>query len=212
MDLSDYLEEIKKIELLDGEGEACLWRDYKECGDLKARQRLIESYQPLVFKAVMPFKETRNVMDVVQEGTVGLIESVENYDHRRGVAFSLYALHRIRGRMIDFLRKDGRGNLTYIDSSMYNGESDFLFWGSLADDGASTEEIAEERLLTEKLKEALHKLPLKEQQVLNGVYLDDCQPKQMAEQMSVSTSHIYRLQKQGIRRIRGIMSKFMQHW
>lgn len=212
MELGDYLEEIKKIELLNAEAEASLWQLYKECDDQKARQVLIESYQPLVFKAVAPFKSAETVMDIVQEGTVGLIEAVENYDYRRGVAFSLYAFHRIRGRMLNFIRKEGAGNLTYIDSSMYNGESDFMPSSHLIDDSVNIEKMAEERFLARELKNAMHKLPFKEQQVLNGVYLHDRQPKQMAEQMAVSTSHIYRLQKQGIRRIRGIMSKFMQHW
>lgn len=50
-------------------------------------------------------------MDVVQEGTVGLIEAAESYDHRRGVAFSLFAVHRIRGRMMDWLAAEAKGGV-----------------------------------------------------------------------------------------------------
>lgn len=212
MELNDYLNEIKKIELLELEKEADLWQAYKIKNDQNARQILIESYQPLVFKAIAPFKSAPNVMDIVQEGTVGLIEAVENYDYERGVAFSLYALHRIRGRMLNFIHKESTGNLTYIDSTMYNEESNSLCDVNIMDTAVNIEEQTEKNFLVSELKSALNKLPLKEQQVLSGVYLNEQEPKQMAEKMAVTTSHIYRLQKQGIRRIRGIMSKFMQHW
>ena len=212
MELNDYLNEIKKIQLLETEKEADLWRAYKMKNDQNARQILIESYQPLVFKAIAPFKSAQNVMDIVQEGTVGLIEAVENYEYERGVAFSLYALHRIRGRMLNFIHKESTGNLTYIDSTMYNEESNSLCDINIVDGAVNIEEQTEKNFLVSELKSALNKLPFKEQQVLSGVYLNEQEPKQMAEKMAVTTSHIYRLQKQGIRRIRGIMSKFMQHW
>lgn len=50
-------------------------------------------------------------MDLVQEGIIGLIEAVEKFDHERGVAFSLYAIHRIRGRMLNFMGKKPKGTL-----------------------------------------------------------------------------------------------------
>jgi len=55
-------------------------------------------------------------------------------------------------------------------------------------------------------------LPANEQTVLSGVFLQDLEPKQLAESLDMSISHIYRLQKQGIRRVRGMLSKFMQNW
>lgn len=51
--LEDYLQELQKITLLQPEEEAALWQAYKEGGDAGARSRLIEQYQPLVFKEAM---------------------------------------------------------------------------------------------------------------------------------------------------------------
>ena len=49
MQLADYLKELRKVKTLDLEEEQALWAAFKERGDEGARQRLIESYQPLVF-------------------------------------------------------------------------------------------------------------------------------------------------------------------
>ena len=54
MRLDDYMKELNEVSLLSAEEEAALWRAFKERGDQQARRRLIESYQPLVFKQALP--------------------------------------------------------------------------------------------------------------------------------------------------------------
>lgn len=51
--LDDYLKELQKITLLEPDEERALWQAYKDNGDMMARSRLIEQYQPLVFKETM---------------------------------------------------------------------------------------------------------------------------------------------------------------
>ena len=111
MQLDRYISELNKVKLLAYSEEQELWQAYKEQGSQQARSRLIESYQPLVFKTAEAFLKLDNIMDVIQEGTVGLIEAVECYDYTRGVAFSIFAVHRIRGRMYNFLKKEDRADI-----------------------------------------------------------------------------------------------------
>lgn len=212
MELSGYLKELKKIKMLTIEEEALLWQQYKINQDMKAREILIESYQPLVFKAVMQVKVTENVMDIVQEGTVGLIEAVESYDHERSVAFSLYALHRIRGRMLNFLQKEGNVALTYIDRPMYNGDNVTTLGENIIDSAPAVSKQVEQSFLVDQLNHAIQRLPEKEQLVLQSVYLKNQEVKEVAEMLELSTTHIYRLQKRGIKRIRGMLSNLMKHW
>lgn len=212
MELSEYLKELKKIKMLNIEEETKLWREYKINQDIKARQVLIESYQPLVFKAVMQLKVNDNVMDIVQEGTVGLIEAVENYNHERSVAFSLYALHRIRGRMLNFLQKEGGVELTYIDKPMYNGDNVTTLGENIIDLAPTVSNQVEQSFLVDQLNHAIQRLPEKEQLVLQSVYMKDQDVKEVAESLDLSTTHIYRLQKRGIKRIRGMLSNLMKHW
>ena len=212
MILNQYLNELKKIKLLSREEEENLWRGYKEKQNIDCRRKIIENYQPLVFKATTGWRlDETLIMDMVQEGTVGLIEAVENYDHHRGVAFSLYALHRIRGRMLNYLEREGKSNLLSIDSTLSNEHNSTLS-DVLVDAGAEVAGLAERNFLVEQVKNAMERLPVNEQAVLSGVFLEDREPKQLAESLDMSISHIYRLQKQGIRRVRGMLSKFMQHW
>ena len=200
MRLEEYLRELNKIEILSPPQEAALWRAFKEDCDAGARRALISAYQPLVFKNALPYRGLDIIMDIIQEGTVGLIEAVESYDHRRGVAFSLFAVHRIRGRMMSFLKKEGATALACMAKER------------IADPGASVAEQAEEHELSARLWEALKRLPQKERLVLEQVCIGSAAVQEVAEQLKVSPSHIYRLQKTGIRRIRGMMSRFMQHW
>ncbi len=213
MILQQYLKELKKINLLSREEEETLWLQYKEHHDVQCRSTLIEHYQPLVFKAMTSWRfDDRIAMDLIQEGTVGLIEAVEKYDHHRGVAFSLYALHRIRGRMLNYMEREGKLSLLSIDSPLSDSSEDSTFGDLLVDRRAEVSTQAEHNYLVEQVKNAMGRLPSNEQAVLSGVYLEEREPKQLAESLDMSISHIYRLQKQGIRRVRGMLSKFMQNW
>lgn len=209
MRFEDYVKELNKVELLEPNEENALWYALKE-GDEAARRKIIQAYQPLVFKQAVPYRTHEGIMDIVQEGTVGLIEAVETYDVERGVAFSLFAVHRIRGRIINFLRKEAtNGKLTSIDADFEEGRSTLEL---IAAPGETVAELAEANELKVRVREALSALPQKEKLVIEQVYLTGGKIKDVAEQMNVSASYIYRLQKTGIRRIRGMLSRFMHGW
>lgn len=212
MMLSQYLKELKKIRLLSREEEQGLWIQYKEHDNLDCRSKLIEHYQPLVFKVATSWRLHEIVlMDMIQEGTVGLIEAVERFDHQKGVAFSLYASQRIRGRILNYMEREGTSAMTFMDCPV-SADEGVTLRDLLIDQDAGVSSQAEHNYLIEQVKNAMGRLPVKERAVLSGVFLEDCEPKQLAESLDLSISHIYKLQKQGIRRIRGILSKFMQHW
>ena len=206
---SDYVKKLADVQKLTLTEEGELWRAYKERGDEAARRRIIESYQPLVFREVMPYRALPAVMDAVQEGTIGLIEAVERYDPTRGVAFSLYAVHRVRGRILDFLRREGRVDLPCLEAETeaYETAKELL-----VDERPSVAELAEHHALVGVLGAAMERLPARERLVLEGVTIGGARAQTMAESLGVTPAQIYRLQKNGIRRIRGMLSRFMQHW
>lgn len=206
---SDYVKKLSCVQKLTPEEERELWCAYKERSDEAARRRLIESYQPLVFREVMPYRTLPAVMDAVQEGTIGLIEAVEHYEPIRGVAFSLYAVHRVRGRIRNFLRREGQADLPCLEAQTGAAETAKEL---LVDVRPSVAEVAEHHALVGVLGAAMERLPARERLVLEGVTIGGAPARTMADTLGVTPAQIYRLQKNGIRRIRGMLSRFMQHW
>ncbi len=208
--MEEYLRELSHVKLLEPEEEQGLWLRYRQQKDEEARRLIIESYQPLVFRTALPYRTMENIMDVIQEGTVGLIEAVEGFDPSRGVAFSLYAVHRIRGRMLDFLGKEHAADTPCMDAQY--GEMGLTWKECLVDEGPSVQEQAEMDELAGRLRQAMERLPGKERAVLEDIYLKSGKVTDAAERLQVSAAHVYRLQKTGIRRIRGMLSKFIRYW
>ena len=203
--LQGYLEELRKTKLLEPVEERALWERVAQ-GDLQAHKKLMTAYQPLVFKIAISFQLSEpDTMELIQEGMVGLLEAAENYDYTRGVAFSVFASFRIRGSMVDYLKKSNNGAL-YLEGDLGSG---LTLGETLASVQASPSELAERQLLHEKVTQALGRLPEKEQQVITGMYLEDRTAQSVADAIDISLGHVYRLQKKGVRRIRGMLSRFI---
>jgi len=104
LDLSDisadsiqmYLREIGRVSLLGGEEEVSLAKR-KEKGDLDAKKKLIESNLRLVVSIAKKFTgRSLSLLDLIQEGNIGLFRAVEKFDYRKGYKFSTYATWWIR--------------------------------------------------------------------------------------------------------------------
>ena len=205
--LQKYLTELKKIKMLSPEEERELWIREEE-GDGAAHQKLISSYQPLVFKTAVQFHMPEEItLELIQEGTVGLLEAAESYDYTKGVAFSLYAVHRIRGRMCDFMNREFSRDELSLDRETAEGWSLAEFIPGLQ---LLPEEVAERHAVSSRVSQAIDRLPQKEKLVLQGIFLENKTPSVLAADIKVTPGHIYRLEKQGVRRIRGMLSRFMR--
>jgi RNA polymerase sigma factor for flagellar operon FliA len=87
---------------------AALWREFKRGSDRSARERLVHLYYPLVKHVARNLAPTffrhAAVDDLEGYGAVGLIDAIDRYDPDRGVQFSTFAVHRIRGAIYDGIR------------------------------------------------------------------------------------------------------------
>ncbi len=103
-----YLRSIGRVPLLSAEEEVCLARRI-ERGDIAAKQHMIEANLRLVVSIAKGYLgRGMNFLDLIQEGSLGLIRAVEKFDYRRGYKFSTYATWWIRQSVTRAIADKGR--------------------------------------------------------------------------------------------------------
>lgn len=105
-----FLNEIKKFALLTKEEEQHLARQYREKGDLKAAYLLVVSNLRLVVKIAMEYQRSwaTNLMDLIQEGNLGLIQAVKKFDPYKGIRLSYYASFWIKAYILKYILDNWR--------------------------------------------------------------------------------------------------------
>jgi len=107
--LAHYLSEIRRYALLDPEEERRVALRYYEEGDASAAERLVTANLRLVIKIAFQYhRHWASVLDLIQEGNVGLVEALSRYDPYRGIRFSSYAQYWIRAMILRFLMDNFR--------------------------------------------------------------------------------------------------------
>ncbi|MGH7844973.1 MAG: RNA polymerase factor sigma-32 [Candidatus Binatia bacterium] len=107
--LRRYLSEIRRYPLLSREEEHRLAVDYKEFGNVEAAYRLVTANLRLVVMIAREYQRAlSNLLDLIQEGNIGLMEAVKNFDPYRGVRFPSYAVWWIRAYIIRYIMTNWR--------------------------------------------------------------------------------------------------------
>ena len=107
--LQRYLAEIRRYPLLTPEEEHQLAVRYKEHGDVEAAYRLVTANLRLVVMFARKYERAvHNLLDLIQEGSIGLMEAVRNFDPYRGVRFPSYAVWWVRAYIIRYLMNNWR--------------------------------------------------------------------------------------------------------
>jgi RNA polymerase primary sigma factor len=103
-----FLKDIGKFRLLTAREEVDLAK-WIERGDFDAKQKLVESNLRLVVSIAKNYRnQGLPFLDLIQEGTLGLVRAAEKFDHRRGFKFSTYATWWIRQAMARALAEKAR--------------------------------------------------------------------------------------------------------
>lgn len=102
--LSLYLSHIRNHPILDADSQQKLAVRYKENNDLEAAQMLVLTNLRLVVKIAREYKRRwANLLELIQEGNVGLSEAIQRYDPFRHVKFTSYAQYWIRAMILNYL-------------------------------------------------------------------------------------------------------------
>ena len=107
--LSAYLHELRRHSLLSRDEEHELAVRFSKTGDSTAARRLITANLRLVVKISQEYRRAhKNLLDLIQEGNIGLIQAVQKYDPYRGVKLSSYAAWWIRAYILKFILANWR--------------------------------------------------------------------------------------------------------
>jgi RNA polymerase sigma-32 factor len=107
--LQRYLSEIRRYPLLTREEEHDLAIRYQSDHDVEAAYRLVTGNLRLVVMIAREYQRSfRALLDLIQEGNIGLMEAVKNFDPYRGVRFPSYAVWWIRAYVIRYVMNNWR--------------------------------------------------------------------------------------------------------
>ncbi|MBL6989453.1 MAG: RNA polymerase factor sigma-32 [Bacteriovoracaceae bacterium] len=102
--LTHYLREINRYKLLSIEQEKVLTEALAETGDIEIAKKLVVANLRLVVKIAMEYRSTyQNVMDLIQEGNIGLMKAVSKFDPSKGAKLSYYASWWIKSYILKYI-------------------------------------------------------------------------------------------------------------
>jgi RNA polymerase sigma factor (sigma-70 family) len=146
----------------------------------------------LLLKARMPWAE---LDELLQWGAVGMLEAMQRFNASLGVSFEAFAARRIRGAMIDGLRREGalrRGESVLDEDAV---DSAALTGGTSPEDPLALLLRADAKL---RLAEALRLLPVNEYQVLTLHFFDEMNNREIAAILDVSEGYASRIRKRAL--------------
>jgi RNA polymerase sigma-32 factor len=107
--LRAYMAEVARHPVLTREEEHELALHYRDTGDVQAAYRLVAANLRLVVKIAHEYRRTAfQLLDLIQEGNLGLMQAVKKYDPMKGVKLSSYAAWWIRAYIIRFVMENWR--------------------------------------------------------------------------------------------------------
>jgi RNA polymerase sigma factor for flagellar operon FliA len=188
---------------------AQLWAR-RRAGDSAARAALIEQFVPLVLVIARGMRVASGSLmdadDVRSAATLGLIDAVDRYDPERGVPFEAYAAQRIRGAVIDEVRRIGdRRRAEDAETAVRTVSLDELTeddWqrvpAALSDD---LDLPFEREDLRARVQRALSTLPARQREVLARYYAEALTLREAGRRMGISEARACQLHGKAIQNL-----------
>lgn len=99
-----YLADVRRHEVLTRDEERIIAEHFRATADANAEQKLVNSNLRLVVKIALEYQSGRvNLLDLIQEGNVGLIHAVRKFDHEKNIRLASYAQWWIRAYILKYL-------------------------------------------------------------------------------------------------------------
>ena len=211
--LETYLRDISRYQPITPEQEQILTQAACQ-GDAEAREQLILAHLPLVVRvAKLYMPPCDEIMDLIQEGNIGLITAVDKFDPTRGTKFSTYAFFWINKQIQRFLNHEPDA-LVSLDMELTDSSEHLLLSDTIADSptilGSQTIQHIDAKMeyeeLQSKVREMLSHLPEREREVIRLLYGMDLRRSytvsEVAKMLRISKVRVCQLRDRALRRMR----------
>lgn len=194
-----------------------LWTSFKQIADPDVKKQIIMNYTNLVHYVIHNSKfMTFNIMndkDYFQFGIEGLSEAIDRFDPSVGTKFETYAIQRIRGKIIDELRKiqikprvsNSDNNIFYSNVSLFapvSEDESCQLYEILPDNKELPDELLNRNEIKDLLFKAIENLDEKEKLILTLYYYENLNYKEIAKILDVTVSRISQLHGRIINKLR----------
>jgi RNA polymerase sigma factor FliA len=196
--------------------ESSIWSNFKKRPTTDLKKQIIMNYTNLVHYVIRRSKfRSVNIIDerdYFQFGIEGLSEAIDRFNPEYGTKFETYAIQRIKGKIIDEIRKvqikprfdsSGENEVYYSNISLNNSfDSDegYMLYEILPIKADMPDELLNKSEIKKQLMNATKELDERERIVLTLYYYEDLDYKEIAEILNVTVSRISQLHS-------GIMAK-----
>jgi len=186
---------------------AQLWSSYKTKPTAGLKKQIMMNYTNLVHYVIHNSRfinlEILDDRDYFQFGVEGLSEAIDRFDPDYGTKFETYAIQRIRGKIIDELRKvqvkPRLATSDKIDEFHYSivslnqavdGEDGYQLYETIADDTEVQDKTTEKTEMKELLKDAIRNLDERDRLILSLYYYEELSYKEISKILNITVSRI----------------------
>lgn len=186
---------------------AQLWSTYKTKPSTSLKKQIMLNYTNLVHYVIHNSRfinlEILDDRDYFQFGVEGLSEAIDRFDPDYGTKFETYAIQRIRGKIIDELRKvqvkPRLATSDKIDEFQYSivslnkaidGEDGYQLYETIPDDTEVQDKTTEKSEMKELLKDAIRNLEERDRLILSLYYYEELSYKEISKILNITVSRI----------------------
>ena len=186
---------------------AILWAEFKKSPTTNLKKQIIINYVKLVHYVIHNSKfislEFLDDRDYFQFGIEGLSEAIDRFDPDYGTKFETYAIQRIRGKIIDELRKlqikprlvqnEKQNRPYYSNVSLTNpvdDEDGYMLYEIIPDDNEIPDTTAEKNEAKELLVEAIKGLEERDRLIISLYYYENLNYKEIAKLLNITVSRV----------------------
>ncbi|MBN1301128.1 MAG: sigma-70 family RNA polymerase sigma factor [Melioribacteraceae bacterium] len=201
---------------------ATLWSEYKTKPSTKLKKQIILNYTNLVHYVIHHSKFINmNIFDdrdYFQFGIEGLNEAVDRFDPEYGTKFETYAIQRIRGKIIDELRKaqikprvlskDDPNQIQYSNISLnqpVSYEDGSMLYEVIPDEVDTPEQQTENAEAKEMLIEAIKNLEERDRMVITLYYFEHLSYKEISDVLDISVSRVSQIHSKIIENLKSML-------